>query len=78
LYPRGLPEDRRVAAAGGDLNDVEKLRTVIAGPDIVAADPYAATLFDLTRADAPCVLTAAKLSLGEMDLDKVDVRRASA
>ena len=63
---------------GGDLNDVERLDTVIASPDIVAADSYAATLFDLTGSDVPYVQAAYEMGLGEMELDKVDVRRASA
>jgi len=61
---------------GGDLNDVERLDTVVAGADIVAADSYAATLFDLRGEDIPYVRAAAAMGLGEMDLDKVEVRRA--
>ncbi len=61
---------------GGDLNDVERLDTVIAGADIVAADSYAATLFDLRGEDIPYVRAAAAMGLGEMDLDKVEIRRA--
>ena len=57
---------------GGDLNDVEKLDTVIAGADIVAADSYAATLFDLRGEDIPYVRAAAAMGLGEMDLSKVE------
>jgi uncharacterized protein (DUF362 family) len=60
---------------GGDLDDVERLDTVIAGADIVAADSYAATLFDLTGADVPYVQAAYDMGLGEMDLEKVAVRR---
>jgi len=60
---------------GGDLNDVEQLDTVIAGADIVAADSYAATLFDLRGEDVPYVRAAAAMGLGEIDLDRVDVRR---
>ena len=63
---------------GGDLNDVEKLDTVIASPDIVAADAFAATLFDLSGADIPYVQAAYDMGLGEMDLDKLDLRRVSA
>ncbi len=59
---------------GGDLADVERLDTVLASVDIVAADAYAATLFDLTGADIPYVQAAYDMGLGEMDLDKVDVR----
>jgi uncharacterized protein (DUF362 family) len=60
---------------GGDLNDVEKLDTVIAASDIVAADSYAATLFGLDGADIPYVRAAAAMGLGEIDLDGVEVRR---
>ena len=63
---------------GGDLNDVEKRDTVIASPDIVAADSFAATLFDLSGADIPYVQAAYDMGLGEMDLDKLDLRRVSA
>ncbi len=59
---------------GGDLNDVERLDTVLASTDIVAADAYAATLFDLTGADIPYVQAAYDMGLGEMDLEKVRVR----
>jgi uncharacterized protein (DUF362 family) len=59
---------------GGDLNDVERLDTVLASADIVAADSYAATLFDLTGADIPYVQAAYDMGLGEMDLDKVAIR----
>jgi uncharacterized protein (DUF362 family) len=63
---------------GGDLSDVERLDTVIASPDIVAADSFAATLFELSGADIPYVQAAYDMGLGEMDLEKVDVRRVSA
>ena len=63
---------------GGDLNDVERLDTVLASADIVAADAYAATLFDLTGADIPYVQAAYDMGLGEMDLDKVAVRAVKA
>jgi len=59
---------------GGDLADVERLDTVLASADIVAADSYAATLFDLTGADIPYVQAEYDMGLGEMDLDKVHIR----
>jgi uncharacterized protein (DUF362 family) len=63
---------------GGDLNDVERLDTVLASADIVAADAYAATLFGLTGADVPYVQAAYDMGLGEMDLERVTVRKAAA
>jgi uncharacterized protein (DUF362 family) len=63
---------------GGDLNDVERLDTVLASADIVAADAYAATLFDLTGADIPYVQAAYDMGLGEMDLERVKVRTVTA
>ncbi len=63
---------------GGDLDDVERLDTVLASADIVAADVYAATLFDLTGADIPYVQAAYDMGLGEMDLEKVEVRAVKA
>ena len=63
---------------GGDLNDVERLDTVLASTDIVAADAYAATLFDLTGADIPYVQAAYDMGLGEMDLERVTLRKVTA
>jgi uncharacterized protein (DUF362 family) len=63
---------------GGDLSDVERLDTVLASPDIVAADSYAATLFGLTGADVPYVRAAHDMGLGQMDLGRVDIRRVRA
>jgi uncharacterized protein (DUF362 family) len=63
---------------GGDLNDVERLDTVLASADIVAADSYSATLFGLTGADIPYVQAAYDMGLGEMDLEKVKVRAVKA
>ncbi len=63
---------------GGDLGDVERRDTVIASPDIVAADSYAATLFGLEGGDIPYVRAAYDMGLGEMDLERVDVRSVTA
>jgi uncharacterized protein (DUF362 family) len=56
---------------GGNLNDVRLTNTVIASHDIVAADAYAATLFDLTGEDIAYVKTAADMGLGTLDLQAV-------
>jgi uncharacterized protein (DUF362 family) len=58
---------------GGSLNDVQQTDTVIASHDIVAADAYAATLFDLTGADVAYVKAASDMGLGTLDLDGVRV-----
>jgi uncharacterized protein (DUF362 family) len=54
---------------GGSLNYVQQADTVIASHDFVAADAYAATLFDLTGADIAYVKAAADIGLGTLDLD---------
>ena len=46
--------------------------------DGIGAMQLAATLFDLTGADIPYVQAAYDMGLGEMDLDKVDVRTVKA
>lgn len=58
---------------GGSLNDVQQTDTVIASHDIVAADAYATTLFDLTGASIAYVKAAAEMGLGTMELDGVKV-----
>ena len=60
--------------SGGDLNDVERRDTVVASADTVAADSYATTFFDLQGEDIPTIVAEARMGLGEMDLDKVDIR----
>ena len=56
---------------GGRLQDVRKLDTLIASPDIVAADAYATTLFGLNPSEVPSVVAAARRGLGVMDLKQV-------
>ncbi|MCJ7677317.1 MAG: DUF362 domain-containing protein, partial [Anaerolineales bacterium] len=53
---------------GGNLDDVKKLDTVIASPDIVAADAYASTLFGLQPSDLDYVVAGAAMGLGRSDL----------
>ncbi len=53
---------------GGSLDDVRKLDTVIASADIVAADAFASTLFELKPKDIPYIPAAAEAGLGRMDL----------
>jgi uncharacterized protein (DUF362 family) len=56
---------------GGRLEDVRQLDTVLASPDIVAADAYAATLFDLTPDQVPSIVAGARRGLGVMDLNRI-------
>ena len=58
---------------GGSLSDVRLTNTVIASHDIVAADAYAATLFDLTGARIPYVKAAADMGLGTLDLESIEI-----
>jgi uncharacterized protein (DUF362 family) len=58
---------------GGSLNDVKQTNTVIASHDGVAADAYAATLFDLTGADIDYLQKAAEMELGTLDLKAIRV-----
>ncbi len=63
----------RHGPSGGNLQDVEIKDTVIASPDIVAADAYATTLFGLKPEQIGPTVAAAKRGLGQMDLSKVRV-----
>jgi len=58
---------------GGRLRDVRDENTVVAGVDPVAIDAFGATLFGITAADVPHVVYSARLGLGEMDLDKMNI-----
>ena len=58
---------------GGSLSDVKVLNKMIASTDIVAADAYATTLFDLKPEDISTTVTAYKRGLGEMNLSKIKV-----
>ena len=54
---------------GGSLNYVQQMDTVIASHDFVAADAYAATLFDMTGTDIAYIEAAANMGLGTLDLE---------
>lgn len=61
---------------GGDLADVERKDTVIAGTDPVAVDAYAAGLFGIKPEDLACITAAHAAGHGEIDLGKVRVVQA--
>ncbi len=60
---------------GGSLADVKKLDTVIVGVDPVAIDSYGATLFGMKGSDLGYVTLGHKLGLGQMDLNKLKIRK---
>ncbi len=60
---------------GGSLADVKKLDTVIAGVDQVAIDSYGATLFGMKGSDLGYVRIGHERGLGQMDLNKVKIRK---
>jgi uncharacterized protein (DUF362 family) len=63
---------------GGNLADVKRLDTVIAGTDQVAIDAYGSTLFGMTGADIGCITEAARRGLGVMDLAKLNILKLEA
>ena len=59
--------------SGGNLGDVRKANTIIASPDIVAADSYAATLFGLQPNDLSYIKKGAAMGLGIQNLGKLKI-----
>ncbi|MFC1893117.1 DUF362 domain-containing protein [Chloroflexota bacterium] len=62
---------------GGSLDDVKLANTIIASHDIVAADAYASTLFDLKGADIPAIRAGAQMGLGTVDLSSIKIEEIS-
>lgn len=60
---------------GGSLADVKKLDTVVVGLDQVAVDSYGATLFGMKGSDLGYVTLGHKMGLGQMDLNKVRIKK---
>jgi len=61
---------------GGSLKDVKVLNRVLASTDIVAADAYATTFFNLNPQDISTTAAAHKRGLGEMNLNKIKLIKA--
>jgi len=59
---------------GGNLDDVQKLDTVVAGPDVVAVDSYATSLFGMIPQDLDYINIATSMGLGRSDLDKMNIQ----
>ena len=58
---------------GGDLNAVKKIDTIIAGRDIVAADSYAASLFNMKPNELSFVNAGVEMGLGRSDLENLQI-----
>ncbi len=58
---------------GGNLDDVKQLNTIIASPDIVAADSYAATLFNLQPEELAYIQAGTQRGLGRSDLKNLRI-----
>jgi uncharacterized protein (DUF362 family) len=53
---------------GGSLDDVKQMNTIVASPDIVAADSYAATLFGMQPEELRYITAGVAAGLGRSDL----------
>jgi uncharacterized protein (DUF362 family) len=58
---------------GGSLDYVKKMDTIVASPDIVAADSYAATLFDMQPEELSYILAGTQRGLGRSDLKNLRI-----
>ena len=67
----------RHGPTGGNLDDVKQMDTVIASPDIVAADSYAATLFDMQPDELAYVRAGAAMGLGRSDLQALKIEEVN-
>ena len=63
----------RNGPTGGNLDDVKQVDTLIVSPDVVAADSYAATLFELNPEDLAYVRAGAQMGLGRSDLKSLKI-----
>lgn len=58
---------------GGNLADVNKADTIIASPDIIAADSYAATLFGYKPEQMGYIKKGVQMGLGTSNLDQINI-----
>jgi uncharacterized protein (DUF362 family) len=58
---------------GGDLNAVKKIDTIIVSRDIVAADSFAASLFDMKPDELSFVKAGVEMGLGRSDLQNLKI-----
>jgi uncharacterized protein (DUF362 family) len=67
----------RHGPTGGDLADVRKLNTVIAGTDPVLTDAYGATLMERKPEDIGYIRAAAEMKLGSLNLKAAHIRKVT-
>jgi uncharacterized protein (DUF362 family) len=60
---------------GGTPEDIKLAGQIIAGTDSVAVDSYAATLFGLSGEDVGFIKAAYDMGVGEIDLEKVSIKK---
>jgi len=56
---------------GGNLNDVQQLDTIVASPDIVAADSYAASFFGLQPEDIEYIRYLGRSDLSNLKIEEI-------
>ena len=61
--------------SGGNLEDVETPKVMIAGTDPVAVDTYAVSLFDINPKEMGYLVNAHEQGLGEIDLSKLNISK---
>ena len=62
---------------GGSLKDVIEKKTIIAGKNIATVDAYGSTLFNMKPTDLGYVVKANQFGLGEIDLNKVNIKKVT-
>ncbi len=68
----------RNGPSGGNLDDVKLTKAIIASADIVAADAYATSLFNLKPEDIPYIKVGAARGLGIADMSKIKIAEIDA
>jgi uncharacterized protein (DUF362 family) len=68
----------RNGPTGGNLDDVQTPKTVVAGTSQVAIDAYGATIMGWKPTDLPSLVEAASRGLGEIDLAKYTIFEGTA
>jgi uncharacterized protein (DUF362 family) len=68
----------RNGPTGGNLDDVQMPKTVVAGTSQVAVDAYGTTIMGWNPTDLPSLVEGAARGLGEINLDKLKIMEGTA